>query len=45
LFVCEISGELLNGFAPNSQGTCLVPCVDEFEGRGHQGQNWHFLLL
>ena len=40
LFVYEISHEPLNGFAPNSQGdrVCLVPCSDEFEGRGQRSK-------
>jgi len=31
LFVYEMSRKQLNGFAPNSQGTCFIPSSDEFE--------------
>jgi len=49
--VYEIYREPLNGFAPNSHGTCLIPHSDGIEGqgqmskvkdKGHQGQKQHF---
>jgi len=46
LFVYEISPELPNGYVPNSDGRCFVPCADEFKGQGqgpgHQGQKTAF---
>ena len=50
LFVCEISRELLNGFAPNSHerhvwslaGTSLNV---KGQGQGHQEQQWNFSTL
>jgi len=46
LFVYEIfrgnSEEICTKF---TRKTCLVPCLDEFEGQGYQGQKRHFLPL
>jgi len=46
-FVYEISLELLNRFAPNSQGRRVwFACSNEFEcqGQGHQGQKAAFFV-
>jgi len=50
LFVYEISRELLNGFALNSQGRHVWSLARtslnvNVKGQGHKGQKWHFSAL
>jgi len=50
LFMYEISRELLNGSAPNSQGRRVwsltwTSLKVKVKGQGHQEQNQHFLAL
>jgi len=45
MFVCEISWEPLNGFAPNSDGICVWSLAQtnlKVKGQGHHGQKRHF---
>jgi len=47
-FACEISRELLYGFAPNSHGRhvwSLAWTSLKVKGQGHPGQKQHFLVL